>query len=760
MTTHNQPPSQLARYWRLTGRVQGVGFRPFVYRLAGELGVNGWVRNEAGEVEILAQGNPTQLERFGEYLFEQAPPTARPELLEQQAVPAQTLDSFHILPSAESTSSHIHLPPDLFTCDDCLEELRVPTERRHRYPFINCTQCGPRYSIIRQLPYDRPHTSMAEFPLCPSCEREYRNPADRRFHAQPLACPDCGPRLTFQCDSQHIEGNEAALQAAISALHNGSILAVKGIGGYHLMCDARNPEAIQRLREQKPRPHKPLALMFPWRGEDGLDAVRRQADPTDKEASLLISPERPIVLIRQRTDCSLPPDIAPGLREIGIMLPYSPLHHLLLDSFDAPLVATSGNPSGEPVLIDNSEAEKHLTKVADAFLHHNRPILRPVDDSLFRTIHGKPRPLRLGRGIAPLELKLPFKLNKPLLATGAQMKNTIALAWENRVVISPHIGELEAPRSLQVFEQVAADLQALYKIEAEKLICDAHPGYSTNRWARQRGLPVVEVPHHFAHASALAGEYSWDIPWLIFTWDGVGYGLDGQLWGGETLYGHPGNWQRVATMHPFNPPGGDKAAREPWRSAAALCWEAGLDWPHAEDAEVSMEQYKLAHQAWQQKINCPATSAVGRLFDATTSLCDLLHRASFEGQGPMLLEAHSAHNEDALQLPITKNHHGLWQTDWKPLLHVLLQLDLSGTEKASLFHNSMADNIVRQCRLLRNEYGEFQVGLTGGVFQNRRLTELACKHLIEDGFSVRLAEHIPCNDAGISFGQIIESGAC
>jgi len=745
--------------WRLSGRVQGVGFRPFVYRLATRLGLRGWVCNHAGEVEIVAQGPASQLEQFSHDLLHQAPPTARPELLEQHGIPAQALDDFRILPSTTAESSHIHLPPDLFTCDDCLAELRDPAERRHRYPFINCTQCGPRYSIIRQLPYDRPSTSMAGFPLCQACDQEYRNPADRRFHAQPLACPDCGPSLTFHCDGQYMEGNEAALQAAVKALQNGSILAVKGIGGYHLMCDAHNAGAIQHLRKHKPRPHKPLALMFPWRGEDGLEAVRSQTNPSDEETSLLVSPERPIVLMQQRADSSLPADIAPGLGEIGVMLPYSPLHHLLLDSLDAPLVATSGNPSGEPVLIDNSEAEQRLAQVADGFLHHNRPILRPVDDSLFRTIQGRPRPLRLGRGIAPLELSLPFKLEQPLLATGGQMKSTLALAWGDRVVISPHIGELEAPRSLQVFEQVAADLQALYEVKAERIVCDAHPGYSSSRWARQQGLPITEVQHHYAHASALAGEHRGDDPWLIFSWDGVGYGLDGQLWGGETLYGRSGDWRRVASMRPFHPLGGDKAAREPWRSAAALCWEAGLDWPHADAVGLTGDEIKLAHQAWQKRVNCPATSAVGRLFDAAASLCGVLQRGSFEGQGPMLLEASISNNEDVLQLPMTKCHDGLWQTNWEPLLHALLRHDLSGADKASLFHNSLADNILQQCQLLREEHGEFQVGLTGGVFQNRRLTELSYARLMNAGFQVRLAERIPCNDAGISFGQIIEASA-
>lgn len=754
----NAPPLQ-AQLWRLVGRVQGVGFRPFVYRLATGLGLTGWVRNEAGEVAILTQGEATQLDRFGKALLQQAPPTARPELLDKQTIPTQTLEKFRILPSSGAESSYIHLPPDLFTCDDCLQELRDPNERRHGYPFINCTQCGPRYSIIQQLPYDRPLTSMVGFPLCPACEQEYLNPLDRRFHAQPLACPDCGPKLSFHSGDQFFEDNEAALQACIKALQQGQVIAIKGIGGYHLMCDAHNEAAIQHLRKQKPRPHKPLALMFPWRGEDGLLAVQAHATPTAQEAQLLISPERPIVLMQRRTGSTLPNAIAPGLGEIGTMLPYSPLHHLLLDAFDAPLVATSGNPSGEPVLTENGEADKRLAQVAEGFLHHNRPILRPVDDSLFRTINGKPRPLRLGRGTAPLELRLPFPLARPMLATGGQMKSTLALAWEDRVVISPHIGELNSPRSLRVFQQIAADLQALYGVRAQGIICDAHPGYSTSRWARQSGLPVTEIQHHLAHASALAGEHGVNGPWLIFTWDGVGYGADAQLWGGETLYGRPGQWQRVASLRPFQPLGGDKAAREPWRSAAALCWEAGRQWPDTKTAGLTEDEGQLAHHAWQQKVNCPSTSAVGRLFDAAASLTGLLHRASFEGQGPMLLEACATAGATAVELPLRQQVDGHWQCDWQPLLETLLTPGLGISEKASVLHSSLGNNILQQCLKLTDECGGFTVGLSGGVFQNRLLTETTCRLLKDNGFEVRLNSAVPSNDAGLSFGQVIESAA-
>ncbi len=568
-----------ARRWMLDGRVQGVGFRPFVYRLAQRHGLKGQVQNLAGQVEILAEGAESALAAFEAALLHEAPPLARPRILSSDAALAQGFAVFSIVASRSDVPARIHVPPDYFACDDCLRELRDPRDRRYRYPFINCTQCGPRYTLITRLPYDRPNTTLADFTLCPACRAEYENPLDRRFHAEPVACPRCGPALQYHAaDGARIDDTVAALAATVAALRSGCIIAVKGIGGYHLMCDAGNATAVTRLRERKPRPHKPLAVMFPWRGDDGLDAVRESLRPDAIQAQLLCDPMRPIVLIPRRSDAALTHAIAPGLNEVGAFLPYSPLHHLLLDDFDAPLVATSANISGEPVLTDNAEVEARLPHVAEAFLHHNRTIARPADDPVYRVIAGRPRPLRLGRGSAPLELTLPFTLSQPLLAVGGHMKNTVALAWEDRIVISPHIGDLDAPRSLEVFEQVIGDLQALYQINATRIVCDAHPGYASTRWARRSTLPVQTVLHHHAHAGALAGEYPEVKNWLVFTWDGVGYGADGSLWGGEALHGTPGHWRRAASFRPFHLPGGERAGREPWRSAAALCWESGIAW--------------------------------------------------------------------------------------------------------------------------------------------------------------------------------------
>ncbi len=745
-------PAIAARRLTLAGRVQGVGFRPFVYRLAHRFGLTGWVKNAIGRVEIHAEGPEAALHAFEQALITEAPALSQPRVLASEPTASQAHTRFEIAPSGAGKTD-IHVPPDFFACDDCVRELNDPKDRRHGYPFINCTQCGPRYTLIEHLPYDRPNTTMAGFALCPECRREYENPLDRRFHAEPVACPVCGPKLSFRDGSGEITDTASALAACVAALRAGKIVAVKGIGGYHLMCDARSDSAVARLRAKKPRPHKPLAVMFPWRGADGLDAVREVAAPNDEQARLLRDPMRPIVLVPVRTSNELSDQIAPGLKEVGCFLPYSPLHHLILDDFDGPLVATSGNISGEPVLTDNAEADARLGHVAEAFLHHDRPIARPADDPVYRVIAGTARPLRLGRGVAPLELELPFKLAKPLLAVGGHMKNTVALAWGNRVVISPHIGDLDAPRSLTVFEQVIADVQQLYGVTARRVVCDVHPGYASTRFAKKLGLPLVSVLHHHAHASALAGEYPQVKNWLVFTWDGVGFGEDGTLWGGEALLGNPGQWKRVASFRPFRLPGGEKAGREPWRSAAALCWEAGIEWHDCP------ENTTILRQAWDKRLNAPQTSAVGRLFDAAAAFTGLNYKSSFEGQGPMLLEAMANGEVEPVALPIAADNNGVLRADWAPLLPVLMDTNGTPAARAAMFHASLAQSLVEQAKTLRETHGEFTVGLSGGVFQNRVLTERALALLAAAGFDTRLGQQLPCNDAGISYGQIIETAS-
>lgn len=748
-----------ARKIILSGIVQGVGFRPFIYRHARTHQLQGWVRNSSGRVEVHVQGKKQQLDSFVATLLNSAPPLSRPLIESDDEIACIDSHEFLILQSQAGLDVDIHLPADLFTCDDCLRELNAADDRRFRYPFVNCTQCGPRYTLIQALPYDRVNTSMSGFPLCEACETEYTDPSNRRYHAEPVACPVCGPSLSYsQPGNESLRGNEVALNTALAALNAGKVLAIKGIGGYHLVCDARSDEAVSQLRKTKPRPHKPLAVMFPAPTRDQLASVRQYLQPNETEARLLKSHVRPIVLVQKKADTDLSAGIAPGLNEVGAMLPYSPLHHTLLNDFGAPLVATSANISGEPVLTDNNDVETRLSHVANACLHHDRPIVRPADDPVIRVINNEPAPIRQGRGLAPVEIELPFELQSPVLAVGSQMKNTVALAWGNRAVVSPHIGEMDSPRSLQTFEQTIVDLQALYQVSATHIVCDAHPGYTPSRWAHQNGLPLTNVYHHHAHASAVYAEAlhrKHDLAdMLVFTWDGVGLGPDEALWGGDALLGTPGYWQRVAHFRQFSLPGGERAGREPWRSAAGLCWEAGLECPLEEASDP------LLYSFWQQGKNAPRTTAAGRLFDAASALCGVCSTASFEGQGPMQLEALAAGYDAATGAEVTrlelKKTNGIYNADWTTLLSWLLDTSYTKAERAAGFHASMAQSLLEQAQRIRQDTGVEMVGLGGGVFQNRVLTERSIELLSDDGFTVFWPLLMPVNDAAISFGQIVE----
>ena len=739
----------------LSGHVQGVGFRPFVYRIAQRHGLTGQVQNQMGEVEVIVTGSARALDRFQEELISNAPPLSHPVIDSIEAVEPTGIAEFSIVESSQSSTAKIFVPPDFFMCNDCRQELEDPADRRYRYPFINCTQCGPRYTLINRLPYDRPNTSMENFPLCKECLDEYQDPGDRRFHAEPVACPVCGPQLSFRIsDDEEILTKTAALDAAVKFLRAGNIVAVKGIGGYHLLCDARNRQAVDRLRKRKRRPDKPLAVMFPVGEDDDLAVVRRYVDLHDDEALMLRGPMRPIVLATKRREFALAGNLAPALQELGVFLPYSPLHQLLLSDFGAPLVATSGNISGEPVLTDEDEVAQRLSHVADAFLHHDRPIVRPADDPVFRRIAGAMRPLRIGRGAAPRELRLPWTQKQPVIAVGGHMKGTVTLSWDDRAVVSPHIGEMDSPRSMAVFERVINDLQLLYSVQARKIVCDAHPGYATTRWAyEQSSLPVAKVWHHQAHATAVAAEFDCTGQWLVFTWDGVGLGEDSTLWGGEALLGRPGDWRRVASMRPFHLPGGERAGREPWRSAAALSWDVGRTWPNCPDVD------DLAYIAWQQRINSPQTTAVGRIFDAASALVCGTHRVSFEAQGPMALESLCGGEGEVTPLPLSACKDEILRTDWEPLVAMLADERRSPTQRSEAFHSSMAEALRNQVKQIAASHDVDQIGLSGGVFQNRVLTDQVIGLLEADGYGVYLNRQLPCNDAALSFGQAAECAA-
>ena len=745
----------IAQTIRLRGRIQGVGFRPFTVRLARRHDVHGWVRNVGGEVEIHAEGCPEQLALFIAGLTADAPPLARPEAPDISAATVEHHQDFRILDSGLGGHNRIVVPPDHLVCPDCLAEMADPQARRYRYPFTNCTQCGPRYTIIDRLPYDRPNTAMAGFELCADCRAEYDDPADRRFHAQPLACPRCGPTLEFRQPGRAANhDNEAALAACVESLRNGLIVAVKGVGGYHLLCDARAEAVVARLRARKRRPAKPLAVMV----SETMLRVGDIATPTPEELALLLSAERPIVLAKKSTVSALAEAIAPGLGEVGLLLPYSPLHHLLVQAFGGPLTATSANISGEPVLTDAATVEQRLGDVADAFLHHDRPIRRAADDSVFRTVGGTPRPIRLGRGHAPLEVPLRRPVPCPLLAVGADLKNTVALAIDDRVILSPHQGDLGSLRGLQVFEQVIDDLCRMHAVEPEMLVCDAHPGYFSARWASARKLPLLRVGHHQAHASAVYAESLDDGPMLVFTWDGLGWGDDQTLWGGEALLGRPGAWRRAASLRPFRLIGGDRASRDSWRCALSVCLEAGVDW-HGKPTSAD-----LVAAAWKKRINSPLTTSIGRLFDAAAALIGVNHEQSHEGEAAMRLEAPATCTSAGDALPLYKDG-SLWRADWAPLLPLLMAEDRSPAERATLFHATLAATLRAQAVILREESGECgefnitRVGLAGGVFQNRVLVAHVLRELASAGFTVFLPERLPVNDAAIAFGQVIEAQA-
>jgi hydrogenase maturation protein HypF len=743
-----------ARRWRIGGRVQGVGFRPFVYRLAHAFDLTGWVRNTAGTVEIHAQGSADRLSAFGRGLFAQCPGTARARLIEETAASLESGDDFVILQSADGRDLPATIPPDLYTCEECLAELSDPGARRYRYPFINCTQCGPRYTIIRKLPYDRKNTTLDGFSLCAACADEYGNPQDRRFHAQPLACAACGPALYWHDRRTPVVRGGSALAAAIRALRRGRIVAMRGVGGYQLLCDAANENAVVRLRERKGRPAKPFAVMVPWSDGDGLRAARDIAHLSPLSGAALCDPARPIVIVERLPSARLCAAIAPGLRDIGLMLPYSPLHHLLLQDFAGPLVATSGNISGEPLLTAPEEAEQRLDHVADGFLHHNRPIARPADDAVLRVLAGVVRPVRLGRGTAPLELRLESAAKTPTLAVGAYSKSCTAVALGHRAVVSPHIGDQTTPRGGATFALVVRDLQSLSGIQAEHVVHDAHPLFPSTRWARDSGLPTTAVWHHHAHASAVAGEYPSSSPLLCFTWDGAGLGPDHTLWGGEALAGQPGAWRRAGSFRQFRLLGGDRAVRDPWRSALALCWEAGMPWPEGESRGGD-----LLRRAFDNRVNTPVTTSVGRLFDAAAALVGVCLTSSYEGEGPMRLEALCESTAPALALPLARDATGVWRSDWTPLLSELRDPGQSAAYRAARFHSTLAQALVSQACSIRDETGIDRVGLAGGVFQNRILTDAASTSLRAAGFEVLIPQHLPLNDAAISFGQVIEATA-
>ncbi|MFP4154504.1 MAG: carbamoyltransferase HypF [Halothiobacillaceae bacterium] len=764
-------PERAARLIRVRGRVQGVGFRPHVYRLATSLDLPGWVRNDSRGVTIHVEGDAATLLQFENRLLTEAPSRAMAVL--ESSRPTQPADHECFVIRNSEPAAGAQMPVDLPPCPDCLAELFDPNDRRYRHPFISCTQCGPRYSLITALPYDRPNTAMASFALCPDCVREYQDPGDRRFHAQPLCCPNCGPQLRWLSAPLSPAGDSdpafpadrvsadpvrqtrgPVWQSALDRLRAGGIIAVRAVGGYQLAADATDETAVARLRQIKHRPDKPLAVLFATAeavGEAGL-----ALEPASVEA--LLSSARPVVPLSRTSRCTLPDRLAPGLDSIGVMLPNSPLQVLLLTDFGGPLVMTSANRSGEPMITDREHLARVLPGI-DGVLDHDRPIVNAVDDPVVRVIDATPRPLRPGRGNAPLELRLADPVPEPVLALGGQQKVTLALAWTDRVVISPQLGDLENPAALAQFVTQMEAMQARCGVRAARLLCDRHPDYVSTRWAQSSGQPLARIAHHRAHASALWGDAGINEPMLVFTWDGLGLGdpddsssSAARLWGGEVLLGRPGNWVRVATLAPFPLPGGTLAARAPWRCAFGLALASGHPW---RPATQSIETRTLLEQACRAGLNCPITHSVGRLFDAVAFFCGFSRECSHEGQAAMWLESQATNDPTTIELPwIDKGP--TRQLDWSPLLDWLIDPDRDAGEKSSLFHHSLARAVGELAGELAGSHAVHHVGLTGGVFQNRRLTEACCRQLESRGLEPELHRQVPCNDAGLSLGQIIE----
>ena len=745
----------------LDGMVQGVGFRPFVHRLAAAFGLAGWVRNSSAGVTIEVEGTPAGLAEFCERLVSEAPPNASVRLVNQRAMSTRGETLFRILESEASTEVAPYVLPDLALCKDCRNELADPANRRYRHPFITCTRCGPRYSILHRLPYDRPNTSMASFKMCSACRAEYEDPSDRRFHAQPISCHACGPRLAWwDTHGRSCAEEDAALSAAVSALRAGAIVAVKGLGGFHLLVDACNDEAIRELRARKGRDGKPFAVMVP-----DIDAAHGLCRVGPEEEALLLSPSAPIVLLPRRAEAPhLSDEIAPGLSCLGLLLPYTPLHHLLLAALGCPVVATSGNRSEEPICTDEREALRDLAGIADFFLVHDRPIARPLDDSIVRVLAGTPTVLRRGRGLAPTPFPVGFDL-PPLIALGAQQKNTVAVGQGGLAMVSQHLGDLESEKACAAFECAQKDLKALYAIEPTFVACDMHPDYVATRHARALGLPCIEVQHHHAHIVSCLAENHVAGPVLGVAFDGTGYGPDGTVWGGEFLLADEAVFERVASFRMFPLPGGEQAVREPRRVAMALLHVGGLLGRAEALGLEAVRSFAPAERGVLLRMidsgaGSPLTSSVGRLFDGVASLLGLCQRSDFEGEAAMRLEATALMVEEAGGFPFAcvEGEAGAWHVDWVPMLEAMIEGLEAGVDAARLaarFHRTLAEVMVAVARRASCPL----VALSGGCFQNALLTELAVKVLQEAGFEVLRHGSVPPNDGGIALGQLISAAA-
>jgi hydrogenase maturation protein HypF len=735
---------------RVAGVVQGVGFRPYVHRLATDLGLDGFVRNDEHGVVIEVEGEADAVAALLARLPAEAPPLATVEVVGQEAVPPLGERGFAIAGSTGAGAPDALVSPDSATCADCLHELFDPADRRHRYPFINCTNCGPRFTIVRGVPYDRPLTTMAGFEMCDRCAAEYHDPADRRFHAQPNACPDCGPTLRIQGGSDPIM--RAPLRSATEALRHGAIVAVKGIGGFHLACVAGDEDAVARLRARKHREEKPFALMAA-----DLRAANELVVLGPVEAALLRGRDRPIVIAPRRAGARVAEAVAPRTRELGVMLPYSPLHHLLLADVGEPLVMTSGNVSDEPIAYRDEDALERLGAIADLVLGHDRPIQTRTDDSVLRVARGRPLPLRRSRGAVPSALELPLEPAGDVLACGAELKSTFCLVRGRRAWVGHHIGDLENLETLGTFEEGVAHFERLFAVEPAVVAHDLHPDYLSTTYALARdGVEHVAVQHHHAHLAACLAEHGETGPAVGAIFDGAGLGTDGTVWGGEILVGDLRGFERAGHLWPVPLPGGDQAVREPWRMACAWRMAAGGDARPLRG--IDPDRWHAIARLAETGVAAPPTTSVGRLFDAVAALCGIRLEVSYEGQAAMELEAACDPSERGAY-PLDSVYGVLDARETILAVDRDVSRGLGAGVIATRFHHALADATADDCARLAADRGLDLVVLSGDAFQNRRLLERTAEGLARAGLRVLVPGRLPPNDGGISFGQAAVAAA-
>ncbi len=773
----------IGRYIRITGIVQGVGFRPFVYRLAKQHQLTGWVKNTSAGVEITVSGHPNNIEEFETQLPLQAPSLSRIDQFTSYPIASDHFSDFRIIESQEIDTAFIPISPDISICEDCFRELFNPADRRFLYPFINCTNCGPRFTIIKDIPYDRPNTTMAGFPMCPACSDEYHDPENRRFHAQPVACPACGPQVWLEKRDASLFPNESFLekpviQVAQEQLLAGNILAIKGIGGFHLACDALNPNAVSTLRKRKGRVDKPFAVMMA-----DIDTIKKHCYITPAEIELLVSRERPIVILPRKPESPIAAEVAPRQLTIGVMLPYTPLHYMLFYNYTRQsyasfplevLVMTSGNRSEEPIATDNNLVHEQLNELADIYLMHNRPIYIRCDDSVSRVIHlndGKSQsyPIRRSRGYAPNPIRLDWELPQ-ILACGAELKNTFCLTRETYAFLSHHIGDLENFETYQSLTDGIEHYEKLFRIKPEVIAHDKHPNYLSTHYALQRAkeenLTLIPIQHHHAHVASCLAENHWEnnTPVIGVSFDGTGYGDDGAIWGGEFLVASYTNFERYAHLQYFPLPGGDRSIRFPARIALSYLYSRGINWSESLPSYNSLcaEERQLLKSQLDHRINLVETSSMGRLFDLVAALLDIRQRINYEGQAAIELEAIADPIvTETYPFETLSRGQGLEIDVFPMILHIIEDTQLGlipASQISARFHNTIAEITLQTCTQIHKNRGIKTVALSGGVWQNMTLLTKVISLLEQAGFNVIIHHEVPTNDGGISLGQAVIAG--